>query len=299
MMGEMKRLVLFLLFLFPLCLLAAGEENDYPQQIVRLAQMQDGTEYLQTPVARYTDERGNVVDLIGAVHLADPYYYRALNRAFARYDAVLYEMVDGEGLPERILLIRKVLSGKASPEECAKYEQMQEEEKTKGNLPGKLLSSYYLSAARSLRLVCQMEAVDYGRENFVYADMSMDELRAAMSAQGETWLTLLADSLSESSFLSGNPLICSTEEMRHELIHGLVRYSQSARMEQRSIIRARNIRCFEVLDRELARDSAPRRWAIFYGSYHLRDMHGRLLERGFSLKGVQWIKAIRGKKLGN
>ena len=50
---------------------------------------------LQTSVVRYV--RGDqIVDLVGAVHLADPGYFDSLNAQLAQYDVVLYEMVGGE-----------------------------------------------------------------------------------------------------------------------------------------------------------------------------------------------------------
>ena len=50
----------------------------------------------------------------------------------------------------------------------------------------------------------------------------------------------------------------------------------------------------QVLDRVLADEESPvRTAAIFYGAMHLRDMHARMLQRGFELVGVQWISAVR------
>ncbi|SVD08140.1 uncharacterized protein METZ01_LOCUS360994, partial [marine metagenome] len=36
---------------------------------------------------------GAKVDLVGAVHIGDQAYYEGLNKAFKKYDSVLYEMV--------------------------------------------------------------------------------------------------------------------------------------------------------------------------------------------------------------
>ena len=48
---------------------------------------------LETAIATYKNDKGATVQLIGAVHIADPSYYDGLNKTFAGYDALLYEMV--------------------------------------------------------------------------------------------------------------------------------------------------------------------------------------------------------------
>lgn len=50
---------------------------------------------LQTGIASYRNKEGVVVDLIGAIHVADQAYFEKLNEAFKGYEVVLYEMVGG------------------------------------------------------------------------------------------------------------------------------------------------------------------------------------------------------------
>ncbi|WP_156345122.1 hypothetical protein [Verrucomicrobium spinosum] len=50
---------------------------------------------LQTGIASYRNKEGLVVDLIGAIHVADQAYFEKLNAAFKGYEVVLYEMVGG------------------------------------------------------------------------------------------------------------------------------------------------------------------------------------------------------------
>ncbi len=57
---------------------------------------------MQTAVVRYTNKAAAgkdpvQVDLIGAVHIADPAYYEKLNERFKHYDVLLYELVAPEG----------------------------------------------------------------------------------------------------------------------------------------------------------------------------------------------------------
>lgn len=270
----------------------APEQSQYPESIVMIRRDASGREGLCTPVARYQNADGVSVDLVGAVHLADARYYRALNRAFARYDKVLYEMLNGEDLPEMTRLARKVAAGTATPEEKARHKYFVDNRER--GVAGELLSAYYASMADMMNLSLQAEMVDYGLTNLVYADMSSEEFSAAMAERGESWFTLVLDSVKESSG-KGLSLFSPTSGsgLKEMLCRQLVASSKGSASEGRAIIVARNARCFEVLDRLLEQEPAARRLAIFYGAMHLRDMHERLLQRGFTLQGVQWITAIR------
>lgn len=281
----------------PVSTVLSPEESLYPEHIVLLHTDDAGRESLRTPVARYKDADGHVVDLVGAIHLADARYYHALNRVFARYDKVLYEMVDGEDVPEMTRISRKIQAGTATEAEIRRYEEYKKSKKTSGlHL---VLGSYYDYMADAMGLALQTEVVDYGRDNLVYADMSSDEFSAAMAKRGESWLTLVLDSLKEGN--NGEPAsifsLMTETDLRRFLCRQLAATSQGARTEQRAIIVSRNERCMEVLDRVLADKKSPaRRVAIFYGAMHLRDLHARMLQRDFELQGVQWISAIRVEK---
>ena len=266
-------------------------ESEYPRRIILHRVTEGKGESLCTPVARYADAAGRSVDLVGAVHLAEASYYRALNRAFARYDKVLYEMVDGEGLPEQMRLERKVKEGKATAAEKARYDSMKAAA-ARGKGAAKMLTGYYAMMSDTLCLQQQTEHIDYGLPNMVFADMSMQELQSAMSGRGESWFSLAMDSMRAENSSSG--VSFSRSSMRREVIRALARSSQAPVLAQSSIIVSRNERCFEVLDKQLASASAGTRIAIFYGAMHLRDMHRRLLARGFTLQGVQWLTAMRG-----
>lgn len=274
------------------------EASQYPEHVVMLHTADDGKESLRTPIARYKDKEGRIVDLVGAIHLADARYYRALNRAFARYDKVLYEMVDGEDLPEMTRIARKVAAGTATQEERNRLKEFNENKES--GVAGRLLGSYYAYMAEAMQLAQQAEVVDYGRTNLVYADMSSEEFSAAMAERGESWLTLVLDSLREGQSVdTGSIFGVATDatSLRRLMCRQLAASSHSTMTEQRAIIVSRNERCMHVLDQVLADTQNPTRTAaIFYGAMHLRDMHRRMLERGFTLAGVQWITAIRVEK---
>lgn len=272
----------------------APNESGYPQQIVRLHVADNGGESLQTPVARYRDAAGRKVDLVGAIHLADARYYLVLNRAFARYDKVLYEMLDGEDMPELVRLSRKVEQGTATEEEKRRFELAQSARKS--NMAGSLLGSYYAYTAAMMKLSLQTEVIDYGRTNLVFADMSSEEFAAAMKQRGESWFSIALDAVrqSKSSGVSSSFVSLSdSRELRRFLCRQLANASAASTAEETAVVISRNEKCFEVLDEVLKTDTAARRIAIFYGAMHLRDMHERMLARGFVLEGVQWITAIR------
>lgn len=270
------------------------EESLFPELVVMLHTDESGKECLKTPVARYKDEQGRIVDLVGAVHLADARYYRALNRSFARYDKVLYEMVDGEDLPEITRISRRIENGTATEEDYQRYYAYQNSRQT--SVSSNVLGSFYIYMAGKMDLSLQAEVIDYGRTNLVYADMSSAEFSAAMEERGESWFTLVMDSLREGNTAGSDNMLFMTSptELRRTVCRQLAATAAGSRSEHRAIIISRNERCMQVLDQVLANTEEPaRRIAIFYGAMHLRDMHHRLLERGFTLIGVQWVSAIR------
>ncbi|MBR3927054.1 MAG: hypothetical protein IKJ58_09850 [Akkermansia sp.] len=269
-------------------------ETAYPRELICCTEDEDGTLRLLIPVARYMDNCGRIVDLVGAVHLADEAYYRNLNRAFPGYDYVLYELVDGEDVPELSRLSKKIENGTATPEERRRFNQLVRENLSRGNSAfSQLLGQYYATMAEKLELSLQTECIDYSLNNMVYADMSTEELDRAMEERGETWMQLILASLMENG--SGGSLFAfSAEALRREMIEFLAESdSRDVTMENSAIVISRNIRCMEVLDRVVRKASPDTRIAIFYGAMHLRDMHQRMLERGFTLQGVQWMTAIR------
>ena len=164
----MIRLIIsFICFCFAL---SAVAEPVYPTQIIQHRVAADGVESLLTPVARYVDSAGRTVDLVGAIHLADARYYRNLNRAFPRYDKVLYEMVDGEAVPEMMRLARKIGLGTATAEEKAHFENMVQQSAGKNDMFGNLLGRYYIVMSQMLDLQLQTESIDYSLSNMVFAE---------------------------------------------------------------------------------------------------------------------------------
>src|SRR5690349_13867624 len=89
-------LVLFALLSCPLgAALAAepaGSDADHLPDYLRYSE-DPVSARLEVAIRRFSLPSGQTVDLVGAVHIADAPYYQELNRRFATYDAVLFELV--------------------------------------------------------------------------------------------------------------------------------------------------------------------------------------------------------------
>ena len=277
--------------------LAAQEQENYPAELVRMGTYNsEQEEVLQVPLATYTDAAGHQIDLVGAIHIADPSYYADLNTRFATYDKVLYEMVDGGDLPRMLILKRKVDGNTATDEEKAEYEKLRGEmkERKEDSILGFVLNFLYDSISTQMNLQMQSEGIDYGKENFVFADVTQEELSKAMQDSGESWLGLIVKSMISNigeldlmTLLNPDP-----KQYKHMMMEALAKSSQSdSVMEQSSIVVARNAKCFEVLEGVL-KDPAAKRIAIFYGAMHLREMDERLKKMGYTLQKVEWLNAV-------
>ena len=84
---------------------------------------------------------GQRVDLIGVVHIADDAYYQELNKRFAAYDSVLFELVgDPEGL--------------TAPAPLTEGQRMQQ-------TGGSTVRTIQQAAGQYLGLTFQLDAIDY------------------------------------------------------------------------------------------------------------------------------------------
>jgi hypothetical protein len=251
-------------------------------------------QHLEVPLLHYT--KGSLfkdqisLDFVGAVHLGEKEYYGDLNRRFAAYDAVLFELVsDGTNLPEM------GAEGRDS-----------------------ILGTVQRAFSNLLGLSFQLDEVNYRARNFVHADLSPDELRDAMAMRGESLPQLLmkiiklstdpeirrsleAHGYKEGSLDGINPLLIllrgPTQEdrvkIRRFMAQGLVGSDAVMKVLEGdkglSLITDRNSEVMAVLNRETA--LGKRRIAIFYGVGHLPDLHKRLTEQGYRLTKVEWLTA--------
>ena len=274
-----------LLTICPAC--ASKEQEDHGvadrSDFIRFVETGPWEGRLQTAVVSYRNPQGRRVDLVAAVHLADPAYYGILQGLFRIYDAVLYELVAPEGTRPR-------------PERKA----------------DNLVSRFQMGLCRTLGLTFQLQAVDYSPHNFVHADLSPGRLAQVWKESGETAISVLFRVLQAQmkSAVEGGASALTPEVMLDALrdpqwrkrIKFLVARELAAQMGFLSaldgeegerpfiLIGERNKAVVEVLRRELGR--GRKRIAVFYGAGHMKDMERRI-ERtfGFRRYAREWITA--------
>lgn len=240
---------------------------------------------LQTAIVSYEDAEGIEVDLVAAIHIADPDYYAGLNDYFRARDAVLYELV-------------------AEPEQRPVPGQA---------LPSSPLSFLQRALAAFLQVRFQLQLIDYSPANFRHADLSPAELQTLMAANNETFVSLFlklattqmqnqrqGDESAEAPALNATTLLqaLSAEDSGQALKYLLARelgrgggLLVPAEMEDEiSLLGHRNRVALEVLSRTL--DEGARRVSIFYGAAHMPGLERALLgELGFRRTGTRWLDA--------
>ncbi|QDU88100.1 hypothetical protein Pla175_14710 [Pirellulimonas nuda] len=239
---------------------------------------------LQTAIVRYQNADASVeVDLIGAIHVGDLAYYRALNRRFGQYDALLYELVAPEGTV--------VQPGR-------------------GTSNGSAVGALQNGMKGILELEHQLERVDYTKPNFVHADMSPDDFQKSMTDRGEGFLQLYFKMLG-SGIAAQSKMAVEGKSADADILMALFSQNRANKLkiamakqlcemgsmlsalggEQGStLITERNRIALQVMKREIAEGKT--RLGVFYGAGHLEDMDQRLREE-HKLRpvSVEWLTA--------
>jgi hypothetical protein len=224
------------------------------------------------------------VDLIAAIHIADPSYYQMLMRVFDIYDAVLYELVAPKDTkPDR--------SGRADS----------------------IVSRFQMGLCKVMNLAFQLDSIDYTRPNFVHADLSPREFARIMDERGETFWSIFmrffnaqfqAMQKGMGQHLAGPAVIDAlrskdssrrlkfllAQEIEH--MENLFAHMDSGKEEGQGsiLVGERNKAAIEVLKAEIKKGG--KKFAIFYGGGHMPDMESRLQrELGFRKKNQEWITA--------
>lgn len=284
------------------------EHGGYPATYLRLRVVSPDRQDLSTPVASYVNDAGQKVDLIGAVHVAEPEYYARLNWLFEEYDMLLFEMIGGEGMQRweelRCKIDRSMPLGGLTLEEAREWNRMAAGNKKRKQLDMtlllNLLGGFYKKASNVLELQTQHEGIDYSPSHFVHADMTTYEFMQAQSRKRESFAGLMIKSAT-SSLLKGEQgyqpnelgmmmdlITGNTDGLKNELMRVLVHTPADA-LEDTVILEGRNAKCMEVFDQR--RGSGVSRIGIFYGAAHLPGLHRELLKRGYRLQEVRWLPA--------
>ncbi|MCA9067667.1 MAG: hypothetical protein KDA84_02005, partial [Planctomycetaceae bacterium] len=236
-------------------------------QFIRLRKNKEGKPVaLETAIVRYVPESGDggvSLDLIGAVHVGDLKYYKSLNKRFEKYDALLYELVAEKGT-------RIPKGGKPGGD----------------MLPVEVMKSF-------LQLESQLVHIDYTKKNFVHADLSPKEMKAAMKKRGEDGLTLtlgiIRDVLREANKMEKAQAQNDAELPELTLSDFIFRSSAAVKMKRfmavqlsspqsmgamgetlnQLLISDRNEAALKVFQTEMAK--GKRKMALFYGAAHMPD----------------------------
>ena len=289
-----------------------------PWRLVKAASLADATD--TRDYVRYVgdDKRGKLqtaivtmkkdditVELIGAVHVADSDYYKALTKLFKGYEELLFELVDGQKLKDGF-------ESNVSPDKRAEKahspptgESFPDADQEAGSPAFKLISGLMQGFGSFFRLQYQTDGIDYHTKNFVHADVSMDEFVRMQADKGESFIDLMRKAM-EAQLQVGSDR--RAEPKGSQLLLALLGDSSGLKvamarqlaaadelvnvMEQDGgsvIITERNKKALEILDRETA--SGRKNLGIFYGAAHLSDIESRLIKKGYHRTGERWMTA--------
>ena len=268
---------------------AAPKTENSKDNFIRVRKGEDNRPAaMETSIVRYTGPTrpGVVVDLIGAIHIADQAYYDELNKLFEKYDIVLYELVAPEGT--------RVPKGGRKEGTTHPLGLMQ------GGM------------GSILELKHQLDCIDYTKDNLVHADMSPEEFSKTMDQRGESFLQMFLRMMGQGVAQSGAgggmndaslimALFAPDRATRLKSILAEQFQNLEGHMavldgpEGSTIITERNRKCFEVLTKQL--DAGKKKIGIFYGAGHLPDMQRRLAtDYQLHRTTEQWLTAWKLEK---
>lgn len=275
--------------LVPCRLNAQAPNRAAPTKFMRIRSANDAPAALETAIVRYRPRSGEgelTVDLIAVVHIGDRSYYHKLNRHFEQYDALLYELVAPEG---------------ARPP-------------TKGRSDNPLALLQKMTSL-FLDLHLQVDHIDYGKKNFVHADLSPEGMAGAIKKRGDDGLTLAlsvtADLLRRQNLLAqqganadrGGDLPDLQSLLEDPAAASKIKRVLARQFEHMDapdgplgrtlgtiLIDDRNQAAMKVLGKEIAK--GKKKLGIFYGAAHMPDFDKRLRDE-FDLAPVstQWLAA--------
>lgn len=270
------------------------EETEVTQNIIYLEKNRHGMPLaLRTPIIHFSgrNEKNEpiAVDLIGAIHFADPSYYARLNNFFTEYESVLVEMVLPEGM---------------------KLSDISSERPQRDRSPKSLLDFFSVlqdESGKFLGLVSQTEAINYRAPNMLLADIDAKRL-AELFADNREMERLIADlileffedpaDMGEESLLLPGLILLSRDRrltLRRCLAAKIVESGFDSPFFDKTLILERNRVALEKLADQIA--AGDHRIAIFYGAAHLTDLSERLTaDFGMTEVGRDWITAWSLKK---
>jgi hypothetical protein len=255
---------------------------------------------LQTAITRY-EKDGVTVDLIGSIHIADKGYFVDLDRRFVSYEALLFEMVGGEKYG------RKQPANGTPTSQAGPVAGVPKPEKAPNEAGKSSLREMYKMFATSLGLASQQEEIDYNQPNFVHADLTDAEFLKMQAERGETVQEFALGKPAKSSKAAKDRKPANTpsdnDKMRKAMLSGdtnLMKLQMVYSLGQDNnqigaiaggsfIVASRNVRCLEVLEREIK--AGTKNLGVLYGTDHFSDLTKRLEEKGFKRIKQEWLTA--------
>ena len=281
----LTRFLLFILLCSGYLQCATAQTVAPPTSVIRFESGPDEWQgSLQTAINTYRNAAGISVELVAAIHIADPAYYEELNAHFANRDRVLFELVaDADQRPSR--------------------------NTTQQEASG--LSLLQRAFAGLLGLGFQLQVIDYSAQNFVHADMNPAELQAAMAAKNENFFSLvMAVALAQMQSMEADTEIQTTSMVQlmaalsadnrrdafkyllaTELARGDALTIDPALETQLTLIGDRNRIALQRLEESLE-DTDIRTISLFFGAAHIAGLERELLGTlGFQLVDQRWLTA--------
>jgi hypothetical protein len=272
----------------------SGEKEKAAEPLTYMRVRRDARERplaLETAIGHYVSTQGPpiTVDLIGAIHVGDADYYHKLNERFRTYDKVLFELVMPEG---------QSLKGLGDH---------------RSNHPIGMLQQ---SLPSILDLDYQLKAIDYTAKNFEHADLSPDEMAAAIRKRGDNGASIAIkvffDILNQSNRVSQAQAKKGGAELSElQLLSAMFDPNRPLALkkmfaEQMDVIgglgtglgstldtilvQDRNNAAMKVLKKEVGKGT--KKIAVFYGAAHMPDFDRRLTqELKFKRESLTWDTA--------
>ncbi len=249
---------------------------------------------LQTSVTRYRNpQTGQLVSLVGAVHIGESNYFQQIQRELDQHDLVLYEMVGGPaaGSPESI---------------SAEDDDGSPPSSSRKNSSLNFISSLQQGMQDLLQLEHQMSQIDYTRGNLRHADLTSRAFDTALKIHGlfnidpDALFTGLAPAMLDGIGLQA--ALSSQDDQTVNRVRWVMAKTLAHSVGQMALLGVKDIEKPEDLilgirnDHlwQVFQDSLPEGWrriAIFYGAAHLPDIRRRLLEKGWVAEESLWIPA--------
>lgn len=252
-----------------------------PAQWTRFVEDGKGGGKLQVAIGTYKNDKDVTVHLVGAVHVGEKQYYEGLNKEFAKYDALLYEMVKpaDAGAPR------------------------------KGQPSKSMVSMFQRFLKDMLELDFQLDDIDYSKANFVHADLDAETFEKLQEERGESIMGLMLQQMiremmknmdgkneqpqAQPNLLELVDAFNSPDRARQfKMILGKTfgdLEDQMSGMQGTVLVTERNKKAMSVLKDEIR--GGKKNIGVFYGAAHLGDMENTMFRMGFKRTGLEWRTA--------